>query len=211
MKQIILYLFTLTLLVGCNDTATNKPGNIEQTDNNLYFGKLILNDSSKHVLESLVTYKTFKFDVLIGCECDEEVGDYTNKESKKKDEKRSDEPTIKQMELADYVLDSLQHTEKEFWDHIYVRYRKVAGTTSTETPMIVGFKIDLVDKTKLEKVTVYTANATVSSKQKSDPKEFNSLSRQESEKPIVDTVSIKLDSNTIQKDTATTKQRKKPR
>jgi hypothetical protein len=210
MKYALTCICAFTLLVSCENNVTKKPGTVEQTDNNLYFGKLILNDSTKTAMHSLVGYKTYTFDVLVGCECDDKVGDYTNKVNKTKEDKTPTEPTTKQMEIAGTVLELLQETGKEFLDHIYVKYRKSSITASTDNMMVVEFKIDLLDKTKLEKVTVYTSKIPASNTL-NENKEYNTLVKQELEKPVIDTSVVNVDTNNIKKNADSIKQKKRIR
>ena len=181
--------------MGCNEIIKT-PGEVTQTDDNQYYGKLILNDSSKSIINTFVGYKTYEFDVMIGCECDDKVGDYTIKEDKDKNKDQT-----RRMKIAGTVLADLQENGEGFLDHIYVIYMK-------SNSMIVEVKVDLKDETKLEKVTVYTSSKTAVKKpvKESGYEEYNTLVNQESQK----SVDISLDSNST-KFSDTTKPKKRIR
>lgn len=154
---------------------------LDQQDQKVYIGKILLSPSGIKELKNAVDYKVYKIDILVGCECDDEVGDRTAEKKKNDNEEKSDS-SIKKMYIGGDLLHYLQTSGDILLGHMYVTY--FTPSTSGDGYILSAF-VDLEGKTPLEKLTVYTSG-------KSQSTEYVGQN-----KPIIDTSKVVQVKDTI--------------
>jgi hypothetical protein len=164
---IMLYLVFIPItciLISCNNEVPDVKLP-EQFGTNMYYGKVMLSQEGKKALLSMDIIKPYTIPILIGNESTDAVGDSSHNaktNNVKKDEMVGTDSTIKEMLIAGDLLEKLKNTDPVYLDHLYVKYYYTTETTGSGTGIIVSLKTDLLDKTPLEKVTIYTVEKKTS-------------------------------------------------
>lgn len=163
MKHIVyLLLCSLLFLVSCKEEEANAsvdPPTVLKTP--LYIGKYLYTKGAEKDIAQIPFQKPAKISILTGCECSDEVGEYTTTKSSSQDSKQ------KQMIIAGDMLEYIKSVDKSLLEHLYVYYMYTNECNNCESGgsgdlIIVGLFLNIQDDVPLEKVTRYTVGKSTS-------------------------------------------------